>query len=530
MLKMIIADDEEIERKSLRMMIEKNVPEIHIVGEAENGRKAVELAEALRPDLITMDIKMPGISGIEAVELLNAHYPDIRFIMVSAFDEFEYARQVMKYGVKEFLVKPCKIESIIQSVKNTIEDIHDYKQMNDRLELLHVQSMENNTLMEGELVSHILIDQTPRADLNQMRRHLDTAMIDGGFTIVFFLDGEGAVGDSSSRREQYLWLRQLLKESITCFVGPMVGPYMAAFIIPPSLNDERQSSTRSYALQISRMIVNRFERTFKGKRLRIGAGRMYRKSHDLAQSYHEALIGLQFRENAIISLYEDIGMFPPAGEQSSLSEAPQQILRALKQGDKREAHEKFDCYFEQVMVMANGRRELVNYDMNKLLSLLIQSITDRRVILNPNMSSELSGDVHHLKRQMKYRLDILMQDISKWYSEEQKGKLLKAKQYIDEHYFEELSLDEVAAHIQLNPFYFSKLFHDRMGITFVDYITQLRIAMAKELLHNPKHSLKSISLQIGYRDPNYFSRVFRKCVGQSPGEYRTSMQRPKAER
>jgi two-component system, response regulator YesN len=97
---------------------------------------------------------------------------------------------------------------------------------------------------------------------------------------------------------------------------------------------------------------------------------------------------------------------------------------------------------------------------------------------------------------------------------------MKAKEYIDEHFAEAITLEEAAEHVGLSPYYFSKLFKDRFGITFIDYITEIRIKRAKELMENPDVSVKEVCYTVGYKDPNYFSRVFKKYTGLTPSEYR----------
>lgn len=110
-----------------------------------------------------------------------------------------------------------------------------------------------------------------------------------------------------------------------------------------------------------------------------------------------------------------------------------------------------------------------------------------------------------------------------WRHQQANGKLGKAKDYIDEHYHHPLTLEEVAEYVGISPCYFSKLFKDRFGMTFIDYVTDVRIARAKKEMADPNKSLKEICFLVGYNDPNYFSRVFKKHTGMSPSEYRKKL-------
>src|SRR5690625_7943846 len=110
-MRILIADDELLERKSMKKFIETNFSNMNVVGEAVNGRQAIELAETAQPDIIFMDIKMPGINGLEAIKQINANYPAIKFILVSAYDTFDYAKQAMASGIKDYILKPGKKRS-----------------------------------------------------------------------------------------------------------------------------------------------------------------------------------------------------------------------------------------------------------------------------------------------------------------------------------------------------------------------------------------------------------------------------------
>ncbi|WP_243296644.1 response regulator [Bacillus litorisediminis] len=122
-IKMILADDEMIERKAMKKLIEDHFGEGLVIGEAANGRQAIELADKLHPDLILMDVKMPGINGLEAIEKIQIKHKNIKFIMVSAYDSFEYLKKAMNEGVKEYILKPAEEEETIQTIIRVYQEI-----------------------------------------------------------------------------------------------------------------------------------------------------------------------------------------------------------------------------------------------------------------------------------------------------------------------------------------------------------------------------------------------------------------------
>src|SRR5690625_2121339 len=107
----------------MKKFIENNFTDLTVVGEAVNGRKAIELAETTQPDIIFMDIKMPGINGLEAIGEINEKYPAIKFILVSAYDSFDYAKEAMQYGIKDYILKPAKKEEIVKTLFRLQQEI-----------------------------------------------------------------------------------------------------------------------------------------------------------------------------------------------------------------------------------------------------------------------------------------------------------------------------------------------------------------------------------------------------------------------
>lgn len=123
MYNLLIAEDEVIERQALKKILEKGLAEVHVCGEAANGREAVDMADQYKPDMILMDMKMPGIDGVAAIKKIKRMAPDTKFIVVSAYDTFTYAQEVMREGVKDYLLKPTKKEDVIHAVGRVIREI-----------------------------------------------------------------------------------------------------------------------------------------------------------------------------------------------------------------------------------------------------------------------------------------------------------------------------------------------------------------------------------------------------------------------
>jgi len=188
-MRILIADDELLERQAMKKFIRENFKDMDVVGEAANGRMAIELAGEMQPDIIFMDIKMPGINGLEAIEHIHASQPMIKFILVSAFDTFEYAKQAMQFGIKDYLLKPGKKEEISHALLRVQKEIlHEVTIEEEKQQLLKEKFIRRliKQLIDQEVIDlHQQLFPTMKAgyflvlsaedayDVQQIRQQLD---------------------------------------------------------------------------------------------------------------------------------------------------------------------------------------------------------------------------------------------------------------------------------------------------------------------------------------------------------------------
>jgi len=128
MYRLLIADDEALEREGLEWIVSRLMPGMFEVSHAENGRKAIERAAEQRPDIVLMDVKMPGISGLEALKEIRGFLPSVKMVLVTAYDYFEYAREALSLGVREYIVKPAKREQVLETLQRLVQELESEKQ------------------------------------------------------------------------------------------------------------------------------------------------------------------------------------------------------------------------------------------------------------------------------------------------------------------------------------------------------------------------------------------------------------------
>ncbi|MFD1136494.1 response regulator transcription factor [Paenibacillus urinalis] len=527
MFKMLIVDDEQIERSALRMIVERNLPDVEVVGEAENGRAAIEMAQRLLPDLVTMDIKMPGTDGIEAVSVLYNLLPDTKVIMVSAFDEFEYARCVMKYGVKEYLLKPCKKDQIVSSIQAVVKDIEAERRKLSQMNALRHQAEQTQALLETDWVSSICQSRTLGAELIGWQQAAGILSESAGYACVLKI----AVDQERSQAERiqiHQWVRNRTSIYEFCHAGPFIGQYLPLLLFPERMSKGSSLSVRSRAVHLMRSLLLEAQRMFPSSGMTAGIGTLKHSREGWMRSYQEAVLACGEPRAFCSCFYEDL----PAGTEESYPyplACEQQLLLMVGRGNVEEARGMFSQYMNELLELTRYQTARVQHDLNKLFAQMRSQAKEKGISLPKLGGFHDMNDIEDLRRHALFQLDLVLDAVDTWYTDEHRCGIEKAKAYIADYYSTELSLEEVAAYAGLNPHYFSKIFHERCGITFIDYLTGIRIAKARELLGDPSHILKDISQKIGYRDPNYFSRVFKKLVGMSPSEYRSAALQPKTE-
>jgi two-component system response regulator YesN len=296
-LRILVADDEPIEREALRVLVQRHLPEAEVVGEAGTGTQAVALAESLRPDIILMDIEMPGLSGLEAFHEIRLRAPGIRCVIVSAFDYFHFAREAMRLGAVDYLLKPVKRDQMVEVLSRLAREIAQERRRRED-DLQHKEQLrELRPLAEAELACLLTRGEAgPRREtLLQflgMRFEAGLVML-LGLTDRSLPPGLAPEDLSAHADEAYGYLRSLAHSLCPCVAGPCQGGQVALVVELESPVDEYQA--RTWSSDLGRRLRDRVKDQ-TGLRFRVGIGRPVSGADGLARSYQEALAAFRFED------------------------------------------------------------------------------------------------------------------------------------------------------------------------------------------------------------------------------------------
>ncbi|UOQ44419.1 response regulator [Halobacillus salinarum] len=498
-MKWLIVEDEAIEREGLKKMLLEAFPELELAGEAVNGREAVTMAQEQKPDLITMDIKMPGMDGVEAVKQIKSFDPAVKIVMMTAYDEFEYARDVMRSGVKEYVLKPAKKKELVSTIERVLEEIAEEKQERKTARL------GNLSFIQSEWIQAYFTERMLENYPEEIASFFPETSGDGCAWIVSL---------EEASKEKHTWIKEKIEEQAYGVVGPFLGGVFPVWIF--AFKNRGMTASISLLNQWVRSILHSFQSEFREK-ASIGIGSFVDDPNQLINSYHEAMIALSFVKDrkGYVHYQEAQSKINLEDFNKFLNEKA--IYESIRNGNRELAIQQFEQLWS------------VLEEMQENLILRCKGIV--QVIYGMARELGWTSDYWHeefpegkSKREWRvWTIDQIAQaaEIVKSYKHvTSKDAISQAEEWIQHNYHRPLTLEELAEHVSLNPYYFSKLFKERFQKSFIDYLTELRISKAQELLTTTDKPLKEISAVVGYKDPNYFSRVFKKKIGSTPTQFR----------
>ncbi len=537
MYRVLLADDEGIMLESLKTIITSNFGNECELAFAKTGRAVVELAESFRPDIAFMDIQMPGINGIQAMKEIRKFNSLTKFIVITAYDKFDYAKEAINLGVLEYLTKPVRRQVVVDVLGRAMKLIDSERQK--RSDNLKIQEKLETVIpiVENGFVNSMIFQGNDGAagDLAYYRTLLDIHEEYGFVMLIQFgLRGDNGslttpVSMSVSAQSAYPEFREVCKEFFSCIVGPIMTNRIVLAV--PCADEEQEYMARIQIIERARNMTRKLGRIFSGKleaRFRAGIGRTYRME-ELKLSYEEAYRALS-QSTSSVAHVDDLtvrGQY----EEDYPGELERQLFAAVSKGDWPTAKQRANEFFD--WMVRNYYDDTADIQL-KVLEFVI--LAERDAFFNGgigtygfNYRSDYMRSVlactgyTALREWFLGKLEMVCRKVATKREEQSETVISRARAYIDENFSRELTLDEVSRYVNISPYYFSKLFKDEAGENFIEYLTRMRIARAKELLKNPNLSIKEICIMSGYSDPSYFSRIFKKQEDVTPSEYREQL-------
>ncbi len=502
----MIVDDERVERESMKQILTKKFSNLEIIL-AENGQEAVQMASEYQPAIVLMDIKMPEMNGLDAIRLINESTQRIKFVMVTAYDTFDYAKQAITLGVKDYLLKPSKISDIIETVNKIIKEVETEQEEQQATMKVKKELAQSKKVIERDLVTQLLLGHVHDVKAPLLLDYLNKNIGLGYGVIILKFDHVPLYS--------YDELIQELSIDETCLIGPLYHRQLPIVVF------RNEQSFRQQLTYLTRQIRQRFE-TLK-QPVKMGVSDEALSIDQLNKSYQEAVISaMETRRDYHVLFYSDVPKATHLCERQLDAYIYRDFFDQLRLGKWTDIEKHLIdislCYESEQVPLADFRSRLV-----QLIQLMGQTLEELHMKIAwqkyhfkaedyTSLKEELKGYLHHMRDALKTYQGELNDD---WFT--------KMTHYIETHIKEDLSLEQLSAEAELSPIYVSKVFKERLGMNYIEFLTTCRIDEAKRRLLETDESIKAIAVDVGYHDANYFGKVFKKVTGETPNAYRKQL-------
>lgn len=509
MYKIIIADDKIQEREYLYKFICENYSnDFTLPRVAHDGQEALALVKEIVPDLILLDIQMPKIDGLEVAAQLSRSYPNIKIILVTAYADFEYAKEAIKLGVAEYLLKPYTDGELKEVLDKGILEL-DQAQKYKKVQQSHLKTIDIKILDEKLIINRV-IGRDIRQQL--IDNYLNSVL---GENFIFKCVVIFAHYIDEDNEHNMDIVKNFFKNDHLKVITDLDGKEKIILLFgekPQDFNDLDSSIKRA----------RRFLADTHHKEIHVGVSGFYSKGEKLSDGYDDAAsfitdfsdmsVKLDFEKNK--KYQEDLAMIEDVIKLNLMNKDTKAIEISLDYFTN-EILMKRPLYFRKKRMMYLGYTGIKSvYDLlgaereghEKIISYMN----------NNSFNSESINDALNSTKILFRELIIKLEEISNFNN----VTLIKeAKSFIHDNFTKKITLMDVAEAVNISYGYLSKCFKQVEGISFNSYLMKLRLEEAKMLIILNELSISEISYEVGINDPNYFSKCFRKEYGITPKEF-----------
>lgn len=534
-MKVFLVEDEYIVREGIKNNIDWEKNGYDFCGEASDGELAFPMISEKRPDIVITDIRMPFMDGIELSRMIKEEYPEIKIIILSGHEEFEYAKAAIQIGVEEYLLKPINGDELLQVVNRVAQKIKEENESRETLQEGEVD--ENFEYAKRQLLSSLIDDNASLSDAMEQGKKIHLNLMAQCYNIMMLKLQRKNKEQGFSQRilELYKTMEDTLKEQDGQSIMFDRAPEGKVILFMGSGEEEIRRNMDVFARQFREILPEYEDVTYFGS---VGVPVM--RLRELGESYEAASHGFSYRfltePNQIVDNHT---VFDQARNEKNFSCSigsvdiqnldKQKIESFLKGGEMDEIHFFVEEYMKNTGDAGKNSmifRQYIVMDMFFAASHFLTQITDGREQLgepfeSPEQMQKIVSDLEATVVYIKELFTKVMQVRDARTTEHNSDVVENAKKYISENYHdEELTLNTVAHEVNVSPNHLSAMFSQKTGQTFVKYLTDVRMHRAKELLKCTSKRSNEICEEVGYRDPHYFSHLFKKNVGCSPIQYR----------
>ncbi|MCR5723583.1 MAG: response regulator [Treponema sp.] len=522
MYSVFIVDDEMIVREGLRNKLPWESAGFSFAGEAGDGELALSMIQDIKPDILITDIRMPFMDGLELAAKAKKMQPWIRIIILSGHDEFDYAKRAISIGVEDYILKPFTLEELtagLEKVAHALDEQRKQAFSAPRAKELESQGQFSRTKLLTDFVYGTKDAQDARCELEQ---NYGITLNAPWFTVcISEIHMENRTADTLLSVQNGALSLETQEKGATVF---FLSPTLFVTIIRGSTRESTEERAYSFAN------MAQHELSGDGITLITAIGCAVSTSSSIPQTFSDAAAilrqcrftgknriistsDLQQSADTAIVLQENDPLFDRLNyaDESEIDQIISEYISLL--GENRSHFSIIASYLLVDVIMAVSKViESLGGNVNDVMpDIVTHAFVERTVQSEENFIAEIRAVLTKLLAYRNEHVQGRYADV-----------ILRAKRYIEKHFASpDICLRSVAEAVALSPNHFSTVFSQDCGVTFIEYLTRVRIMQAKRLLCSTEMRSADIAYEVGFNDPHYFSFIFKKTEGMSPRDFRS---------
>lgn len=535
-IKVFLVEDEMVIRRGIKNSIDWEKEGYIFWGEASDGELAYPMIIKEKPDILITDIRMPFMDGLELCKLVKKELPNIKILILSGYDEFDYAKEAIRLGVTEYLLKPISSGKLLEALNGVSESIRREKEDKDLVRKYMEEMRENTEHEKQKFFEQMIAGNLSMADALETGKKYEMNLSAGMYNLLLF---RFTLGEENRKSGELFgeaeYAIEKLTERLEYVFEFQRGVEGWAFLLMADNEEQMSERVKELSKDLEEIMKNYSTIAYFG-----GIGQPVARLRELEESFREAERALAARFtmelNRIISV-EDIRMAQNVDtlddiEITSFGEIEKtrtMLEKFLNNGAEDEIDEFVDVYINELPeenLKSVLMRQYIIMDAYIVMMSFCEKIegiegemqAQSEELKNSMKTSQTLEEIKNYIRMLLKKIIGVRDTISgRRYSD----IIEIAKDQIRKTYMsDEISLNTIAAEVGMSPSYFSSIFSKEMGKTFVEYLTEIRMDRAKELLMCSSMKTSEIGYEVGYKDPHYFSYIFKKTQNCTPKEFR----------
>lgn len=529
--KVILVDDEidVAERIANKMQWEELRFEKPVI--CKNALDALDVAEKIHPEVVMTDITMPYMNGLQLSHKLKEEYPNIRIIIFSGYDEFEYAQEAVHIQAEEYILKPIdadKLKTVFTNIRNDLDKEYDERQNISKLESYYNDSLP---ILQESFYASLMENKFAKDQLDHFKEIYSIDLNSPYYCAVILHVSTHTLKEKMNPLYVSLSVKKLAEEKLCEQWKGKLFTYQGNTVMIAQLDASENEITK---LTDDCDKFTRLAKSVVDATVTIGIGRICSQLIDISDSYNGARLAVSYRTlygtMKAININEiepDQDVQPIFLETDSLDE----VFKKMRVNNQEGLSHAIDQYLDKSTASLTKVPEFRFFVMQLVSELYSFALANKLEI------SELFTSYHEIILQVE---KLELKDLNEWMkdhcfkmqsminekrSNTTKNFIVKAIDYANEKYSDpDLTVESICAYLNVSYAYFSTVFKKETGKSFTSYLTDIRLKKAVELLLEKDEKTYVIARDVGYTDPNYFSYVFKKAYGVSPNKYRMKIQ------